>query len=153
MKKCIACGFARLMNTTETHTATVGGYVVKAALPAVVCKKCGESYVEAIDLERFELAAAQELARRGACVGEVFKFMRKAVGLKAADLGSLLGVAPETVSRWETGKVPVDRAAFVTLAALVSDRLSARTETLDRLQAVRRPLARRKAPIQIKLAG
>jgi transcriptional regulator with XRE-family HTH domain len=55
----------------------------------------------------------------GLRTGESFRFMRKAVGLRANELSEYLGVAPETISRWETGKWDPDKAAFAALAALV----------------------------------
>src|SRR6266849_2127940 len=36
--------------------------------------------------------------------GQEIKFLRRAIGVKAADLARFLDVTPETVSRWETGK-------------------------------------------------
>lgn len=54
------------------------------------------------ELGRFELLAAAALARHGVCTSEAFKFIRKSLGMRATDLGAVLGVAPETISRWET---------------------------------------------------
>ena len=45
--------------------------------------------------------------------------MRKSVPLSAVELASLLRVAPETISRWETGERAVDRAAWLVVRALV----------------------------------
>jgi transcriptional regulator with XRE-family HTH domain len=65
--------------------------------------------------------------------------MRKALGLRAADLAGLLGVAAETVSRWETGQRDVDRGALALVGGLVVDRLEGSTATLDRLRALAKP--------------
>ncbi len=40
--------------------------------------------------------------------------------LRATDLADLLGVAAETLSRWERGERPVDRAALTVIGALVA---------------------------------
>jgi transcriptional regulator with XRE-family HTH domain len=70
---------------------------------------------------------------------ETFKFMRKALGLRAVDIAELLDVAAETLSRWETGQRPVDRASWIAVSAMVLDKLEGRTTTLDRLKALLEP--------------
>lgn len=84
--------------------------------------------------------------------GETFKYARKAVGLRAEDLASLLGVARETISRWETGKHPIDSAALAVLALIVKDAVQGSTATLDALRARRaaKPLSKR---VALKLAS
>jgi transcriptional regulator with XRE-family HTH domain len=47
--------------------------------------------------------------------------MRKALGLRAADLAEMLDVTPETLSRWETGKLPMGRTSWLTLSSLALD--------------------------------
>jgi DNA-binding transcriptional regulator YiaG len=69
-----------------------------------------------------ELAIATALALEGPVHGEAFKFMRKAMGMPATELGELLGVAAETISRWETGAREVDRGAWLALGSLVLER-------------------------------
>jgi DNA-binding transcriptional regulator YiaG len=87
----------------------------------------------------FDLAVAGKLARAGITDGEAIKFMRKAVGLSAVALAELLDTSPETVSRWERGVSRMDRAAFAILAGIVLEKADHRSETLDRLRALRRP--------------
>jgi DNA-binding transcriptional regulator YiaG len=41
--------------------------------------------------------------------GEELRFARKAMGQRQPDLATLLDVATETVSRWETGTEPIRR--------------------------------------------
>lgn len=80
-----------------------------------------------------------DLALAGEATGEVFKFIRKAVGMKASELAELLGVAAETISRWETGEREVDRGAFALLADIARERLEGRASTLGMLKALRAP--------------
>ncbi len=47
--------------------------------------------------------------------------MRKSIPLSAASLAELLRVAPETVSRWETGERAVDRASWLVVRGLLLD--------------------------------
>jgi transcriptional regulator with XRE-family HTH domain len=65
--------------------------------------------------------------------------MRKALGLRATDLAELLDVTPETVSRWETDRVPLDRGALATLGALLRDARAGSTATLDHLRTLAHP--------------
>ncbi len=42
-------------------------------------------------------------------------------------------MTPETISHWETGRLPPGRAAFVAVGAMIDDVLAGRTTTRDRL--------------------
>jgi DNA-binding transcriptional regulator YiaG len=113
-----------------------------ARIPAMVCGACGESVITDHDLERLELHVANWLAGAGLDQGDAFRFMRKALGLRAAELAALLGVRTETVSRWETGALPVERRALALLGTMVADRLEGRDDTITRLEALRAPAKR-----------
>jgi len=96
-------------------------------------------YFDGPSLGDFDLAVANKLAHAGVSDGEAIKFMRKAVGLPAVTLAQLLDTSPETVSRWERGVSHMDRAAFAILAGIVIERADNRSDTLERLRALRRP--------------
>jgi transcriptional regulator with XRE-family HTH domain len=64
--------------------------------------------------------------------------MRQTTGLKGRELAALLDVRPETVSRWEQGKRPVDRATFAILRQLLLDRLHQCRATVDYLESLGR---------------
>ena len=81
----------------------------------------------------------EECARAGESSGEVMRFMRKAAGLRALELAELLGVTPETVSRWETGKQPLEHRAMAILGSIVVERYEGRNSTLENLKALRNP--------------
>jgi YgiT-type zinc finger domain-containing protein len=139
MKRCVHCKTGKLQKTEAPDTVAVGTHVFSAKVPALKCRACGEVYFLGPSLERFELRAAVELARAGEASGEVMRFMRKVAGLRAAELAGLLAVTPETVSRWETGKQPMERRAMAVLGALVIERFEGRTAVLENLQALRKP--------------
>lgn len=119
--------------------------------PQKVCSSCGERHYQAKDLMAAEDAVTQELVARGIRDGAVFRHLRKALGLKATELASLLGVTPETISRWENGRNEADRAVWATLDLLVDDRRAGRTATLDRLRALAQARIP-KRPIPLSLA-
>lgn len=140
MKQCVKCNSA-LSATEVREEVTVAGATFSGAVPAHRCEACGEVYIAADDGMRFDLRVARELGTRGAATGDAFKFMRKALGLRAADLAGLLGVAAETISRWERGERPVDRAALTVVGALVADKLEGRATTMKLLKAQQEPQA------------
>jgi putative zinc finger/helix-turn-helix YgiT family protein len=152
LKKCPSCGKAALRVGQHAHVARAAGVQFSAALPALVCGSCGEAIVEDSTVERFELLAARELARMGIGSSDAFRFMRKALGMTAAELARVLDVTPETVSRWETGKVALGRSVVVTLASLVADRIEGRDRTLALATAQDHPAPRR-ATVELDLAG
>lgn len=60
---------------------------------------------------------------------EEIRFMRTVLGLRSGELAEKLAIAPETYSRWETGKQPLgeyaERVLRLHMAASVADRLPA----------------------------
>jgi DNA-binding XRE family transcriptional regulator len=101
---------------------------------------------------RFELLVAAELVKRGLRSGALFKFMRKALGMKATELAEAFHVAPETVSRWENGQREVDWPEFMLLGFLVDDKLAGRTTTLSRLKALAEPAQEDRVTIPFQAA-
>jgi putative zinc finger/helix-turn-helix YgiT family protein len=134
--KCTNCGSERWTRGTTVEKLTVDGRTYVANLNATVCSKCEEGLVAGDELEKFEVAIAVDLAKTGARSGEAIKFMRKAIGLRATDLAGLLDIAPETLSRWETGDREAPRGDVATIGALVLDHASGSTATADRLRAL-----------------
>jgi putative zinc finger/helix-turn-helix YgiT family protein len=153
LKRCVECKGTHLSDGHVPHELTVSGVsFVVDGVPAEICETCGESYVADPDLERAELTVAAELARRGVRSGESFRFMRKALGLRANALAELFDLQPETLSRWENGTQTLDPRAFALLGSLVVDRLEGRGETaLARLRALRHPL-KAGAPVRVELS-
>jgi putative zinc finger/helix-turn-helix YgiT family protein len=107
---CVQCQKWEMREERVEYTRTVAGHSFTISLPARVCESCREVYYSGQKLERVGLLIGQEFYRRGESSGEAVRFLRKSLGLKARELAELLGVAPDTVSRWETGKSSPDRA-------------------------------------------
>ena len=110
-----------------------------ASLPAVVCESCGESYFEDDDVASFDLRVAVKLAESGIAAAEALKFMRKVTGLNGKEFAELLEVRPETVSRWEKDKRPIDRATYAVIRQLLFDRLHGSTAMADFLKSLHHP--------------
>jgi transcriptional regulator with XRE-family HTH domain len=90
---------------------------------------------------------------RGLRDGSTFKFIRKALGLRASELGDLLDVSPETISRWENSHRAAERSVWNTLADLVSDKLRGKRTTLDRLTTPRSRIPKQPVRLRLGLAG
>lgn len=144
-KRCGGCKTGKLGQVRALDSVKVGGHTFSARVAALQCGHCGEVYFDGPGLERFELRVAVELARAGEGTEEAMRFMRKAVGLRAAEFAHLVDVTPETVSRWENGRQSMDHRALAVLASVVIDRFEGRTTMLDTLRAFNQPrkLARR----------
>ncbi|HEY3354618.1 MAG TPA: type II TA system antitoxin MqsA family protein [Polyangia bacterium] len=147
MLTCPGCG-GELESRPVERARTVAGHAFTASLPARVCRSCGEAFFDDAIVERFDLAIAARLAEGGVDAPEALKFLRKATGLQGRELAVLLDVRPETVSRWEQGKRPVDRATFAIMRQLVWERLHARTALADYLASLRRP---KRLPRRVKI--
>jgi putative zinc finger/helix-turn-helix YgiT family protein len=144
MNRCTNCGAEKLTAGEQPVTRDVGERTFEGFVQGWSCAACGERYYDAADLGSFEEAAAKWLAEHGVRTPEELKFMRKAVGIRAADLATWLDVSPETISHWETGKHAPDVVTRSTIAAIVLDTLRGESATLDRLRAQGKPEGTRK---------
>ena len=150
LKKCVKCGSRSLVKDALEDTILVGGRTFVAALQARRCEACGEVYVDGRALEAFEKAVDLKLAQDGPATGETFRRLRKALGLRAAEVAELLDIRTETVSRWETGATNVDRAAWAMLATMMIERAANSTATIDRLRALREPPKLAKVTLKVR---
>lgn len=112
------------------------GVVASARVPGRRCGTCGRVVVEPGVLARAHLAVGCALADHGIQTGEAFRHLRKALGLRATAVATLLGVTPETISHWETGRATPARGALAALAAMAHEAIEGRTSTRDRLAAL-----------------
>lgn len=136
MQRCTLCKGRTLRPVQVATGRTIVGHTFTVTVTAAECVECGKVCDEFAQA-RVDLQVASALANAGECSGEALKFMRKALGYSGRELGRLLGVTVESVSRWETGKHAVEPHTIATLAALADDRLAGRTVTYDRLVALR----------------
>lgn len=133
MDKCIHCDVPMVPGESALRVV-VGDLAFENMVPALLCPKCGESYVDHGVASKYELDVARELALTGPATGVVFRFLRKALRLPAAEVGALFGVTPTTISRWETGKERVNVHVLLTLGSLVLDHINNVNTTEERLR-------------------
>jgi putative zinc finger/helix-turn-helix YgiT family protein len=139
MKRCPNCAAARIKSESFRRKRHVAGHTFAADLPARVCQQCGTAYYDDSVVNQFDVLVAARLAEAGVTEPEALKFMRKVTGVQAKEFAELLAVRPETVSRWEQGKRPIDRATYAVIRQLVSERARGVTATTDFLRSLRKP--------------
>ena len=149
LKRCPKCEATRLESRTIKRKRHVAGHEFAADVPASVCVECRASYFDDRVVSEFDALVAAKLAEAGVAAPEALKFMRKVTGLQGKEFAELLAVRPETVSRWEQGKRPIDRATYAIIRQLVSERTRGVTTTTDYLRSLRRP---KRLPKTVKIA-
>ena len=92
MKRCAVCHSSDLRETRKSvdvvvPTASGPFRVLVSGVANVKCGNCGESFLHGPDLGRAELLAGAEAVARGLRDSQTLKFVRKALGLRAAELG------------------------------------------------------------------
>lgn len=102
------CGSCGQVKTVEKHPAfeTELAGVPLVLINAVSVSKCGcdESDIDIPNLKGLKAAAAvYRVSNPQRLNGVEIKFVRKAMGIAAKNLAEMLNVAPETLSRWESG--------------------------------------------------
>ena len=126
----------------ELRDKIAGRVYVCATVRGWRCPTCGEEVFEGVDLHRFELAMVRDLGQHAERSGPAFRRMRRMLGFTSTELAELLGVALETVSRWESGARTVEALAFRVLGMIAADRLEGRNATEDALRAAEEPAPR-----------
>lgn len=148
LTRCPNCGAGRLKRRPVDRTRHVAGHRFSARLAAQVCGSCGETYFDDATVASFDLAVAARLADAGVTSADALKFMRKVTGLQGKEFAALLHVRPETVSRWEQAKRPIDRATYAIIRQLISERMRGSTGMVDYLRSLQKP---KRLPKVVKL--
>lgn len=121
----------------KEHRVSVGGVVFVKDLPITTSASLRDEGWLDETLERHDLAIARWLLEHGARTGDAVRWLRKTIGWRVRELAEVLGVTSETVSRWEDDRLEMDPTAWVLLGAIVRDRASGETHTVDALRAAR----------------
>lgn len=153
VKKCVKCGGTKFRESATPLKQVVDGREFTGSLRTRTCESCSEGYVDLSDGKRYEMDVARDLAV-GAGIGpEGFRYMRKALGMKAEQLATLLDVARETLSRWETGDREIPRMAWALLAGIVLEGSTGSSPTLSRLVDFKEPPKLAKTNVAGELAA
>ncbi len=118
-RSCPECGKAMAFRGYE-HKEKVARFTVKDATAFAWQCPCGEVELTLDQLAGYQRRAAAIVLREAKEVdGAVMKYARKALGLKQTELAEAIGCAGETVSRYETGDLPVNTQVRLAVVALL----------------------------------
>lgn len=143
--KCPECGNRKFRESKHTLKYVVDDIVFHVDCLADACTECPTKLIKSAEMGKAELLVAKWLVSNNVMSGRSFRFMRDALMFRATEVADLLGVTNESISRWENGKRPVDRSAWILLAQMVLQEAGDRTtSTLELLRALQRPAPDRK---------
>jgi putative zinc finger/helix-turn-helix YgiT family protein len=149
---CVDCG--RPLKVTRTpYRYTDSGLpgVVLLGVEVRRCTRCGAEEVAIPRVEELHRLIAQALIRRShRLVPAEIRYLRKWLGWSGVDFGRHMGATPETVSRWEQGRVPMSPQADRLLRLMVTTRAPVADYTLDALAAIREKAPPRPAPLRLQ---
>src|SRR6266849_10082587 len=124
MTKCPQCGGVTKTRREPAYRYAESGLsnvVLIKAVTTTSCSKCGEVYTGFRAIERLHKAIATALIRKkGRLAPEEIRFLRKSLGWSGVDFARRMGTTKETVSRWESGKLPMGPQADRLLRMLVA---------------------------------
>jgi putative zinc finger/helix-turn-helix YgiT family protein len=110
--KCLQCG-GKMTVRQETRRAyaQLEGVIIEG-VEINHCPHCGEEEVSYANVEQLHTELALQLARKEAALTpQEIRFLRTWLGLSSSDLAKRMGVAKETVSRWERVDKPLAMGA------------------------------------------
>jgi putative zinc finger/helix-turn-helix YgiT family protein len=145
--KCPQCGNL-MKNARENYLYRECGLpnVTLADIEVGRCPHCGEHEAVIPRIEQLHRVIATTISRKvsGLTPAEV-RFLRKYLGWSGSAFAAHVGVAAETVSRWENGSATMGSAAERLLRLAVLTRGPARDYSLDVLKdmARKKPAAQR----------
>jgi putative zinc finger/helix-turn-helix YgiT family protein len=120
--KCEECGGPVRVERDAIRRYLVGGlpHVEVHGVEVTRCTKCGNESIAIPRIGQLHRAIAQAfVTQRRMLAHPEIRFLRKHIGLSGSDFADMMGVARETVSRWETGAQPMGSVADRLLRMLV----------------------------------
>jgi putative zinc finger/helix-turn-helix YgiT family protein len=138
VERCVECEGHVTAGAAELDQE-VAGHRFHATVPALVCDSCGEVYFDGKSVGEFETEVALRLMEAGETDGGALKFIRRVAGLRGNELAELLAVRSKTVSRWERGTRPIDRASYAVLQRLLLEHARGDTEMSAYLRRLQKP--------------
>jgi len=127
IQKCTECGGAMASTREDRPYSKLPG-VLLCGVEVLRCPKCGESEVVIPKPNQLgDLLAQHLIEKRDRLVGAEIRFLRAHLNLSGVELARRMGVAPETVSRWENGKDAMGPVADRLLRLMVSGDTPAET--------------------------
>jgi len=133
--KCVNCGNA-MKSAIGTHRYKESGlsYVTLQNVQIRTCPACGEREVVIPKMDKLHRMIARNLIISNSQFSpDEVRFLRKWLGFSSTDFALMMGVVPETVSRWENkdGAYPLSPTADRLLRLLVANEDRAERYPID----------------------
>lgn len=155
MKPCEECGGTTVVEPDAVRGYAIGGlpHVALHGVRVIRCERCGAESVVIPKIAQLHRVLADLFVKQPRMLAPVeVRFLRKHVGMSTADFARAMGVARETVSRWESGSAPMGQVADRLLRLLVLTHEPAESYVVEDLLAEltgERP-PRRLAPVAMQ---
>ncbi len=120
--KCDECGGPMTVEPNAVRRYDLGGlpHVELHGVEVMRCTACGSETIAIPRVAQLHRVLANRFVNQHRMLAPVeIRFLRKHIGLTGADFAQKMGVARETVSRWETGSNPIGALADRLLRMLV----------------------------------
>jgi putative transcriptional regulator len=120
--KCEECGGQMTTERNAVRRYDIGGlpHVVLQGVEVSRCQKCGKEEVAIPRMGQLHHVIAMCLVKQPRMLAPVeIRFLRKHTGYSTGEFAQVMGVARETVSRWETGGKPMSPVADRLLRVVV----------------------------------
>ena len=118
--KCTECGEEMISAREDRPYSKLPGVLLRG-VEVLRCPKCGESEVVIPKPNELgDLLAKHLIEKHDRLVGPEIRFLRAHLDLSGVELARRMGVAAETVSRWETGKDTIGPVADRLLRLMVA---------------------------------
>ena len=112
--KCDDCGGPVTTERNAVRRYDIGGlpHVELHGIEVTRCAQCGKEGIAIPRIGELHRVLAEAFVKQQRMLAPVeIRYLRKYLGLAAADFAQMMGVARETVSRWETGANPMGAVA------------------------------------------
>jgi putative zinc finger/helix-turn-helix YgiT family protein len=133
---CDDCGGTLSVERNAVRRYVIGGlpHVELHGVEVTRCRECGKESIAIPRMAQLHRAIAEAFVtqRRNLAHAEI-RFLRKHIGLSGSDFAQMMGVARETVSRWETGAQPMGAVADRLLRMLVVTREPAESYAVEEI--------------------
>jgi putative zinc finger/helix-turn-helix YgiT family protein len=147
---CLECGAPMKVDRSRGVVPYTLAGLPQVLLYGVEVRRCANGHEETAipRIAQLHRLIASLLVRKPARLApEEIRFLRKHLGYSQADFARRMGVAPESVSRWETGAIAMKPTAENLLRLMVVTQAPIRDYSLDTLARV----TGRPKPIAMKL--
>ena len=120
--KCEECGGALSVERNAIRRYEIGGlpHIELQGIEVTHCTKCGRESIAIPRIGQLHRAIAETLVTQRRMLAHLeIRFLRKHIGVSGNDFAQMMGVARETVSRWETGAQAMGAVADRLLRMLI----------------------------------